>query len=85
MINGENLVGQLDNTESIEGSINNNEAELVGNMAIGTFTEKDYEKLSNKPKINNVELIGNKNLEDLDIQEKMDYLTNMEIEQLIGE
>lgn len=85
MINGESLVGSLDNTESIEGSINNNEAELVGGMVIGTFTEKDYEKLFNKPKINNVELIGNKNLEDLDIQEKMDYLTNMEIEQLIGE
>ena len=84
MINDESLVGSITGNSNLDGSISNN-GSLEGQNVIGTFTEKNYEKLTNKPKINNVELIGNRNLEDLDIQEKMDYLTNMEIEQLIGE
>lgn len=39
----------------------------------------DYEKLRNKPSINEVELISNKQLEDLNVNR----LTNSEIEDLI--
>ena len=50
---------------------------------IGT---NDYEKLLNKPQINNTELIGNKSLDDLNIQEKGEYanqrVTNIEIDNL---
>ena len=37
----------------------------------------DYIDLSNKPKINNVELTGNKTLDDLGIQAKGNYLTSV--------
>ena len=36
----------------------------------------NYEMLDNKPSINGVELVGDKTLEELNIQEKGDYLTN---------
>lgn len=38
-----------------------------------------YNNLSNKPKINNVELSGNKSLDDLNIQEKGDYALSSDI------
>lgn len=44
----------------------------------------DYEKLINKPQINEVTLLGNKTADDLHLQEEMDYLTNMEIEELLN-
>lgn len=40
---------------------------------------KNYNKLQNKPSIENVELIGNKDFEDLGLT----ALTNMEIEELL--
>lgn len=43
-------------------------------------SEEDYNKLKNKPSIENVKLEGNKNLEDFG----MTILTNMEIESLLG-
>ena len=45
-------------------------------------TVKDYEKLNKKPKINGVELIGNKKTRDLGI-EVTDPLTNFELEAII--
>lgn len=48
----------------------------------------DYNELSNKPQINNVELIDNKSLDELGIQAIGDYpsetLTNNEIEELLN-
>ena len=48
----------------------------------------DYNDLQNKPKINDVELINNKTLDELNIQPKGDYpdkaLTNGEIEELLN-
>ena len=41
----------------------------------GTGGTTNYNNLQNKPKINNVELTGNKTLEDLGIQEAGNYLT----------
>lgn len=41
---------------------------------------KDYNKLNNKPQINDVELIGNKSFEDLGA----DSLTNLEIDAIIN-
>lgn len=46
----------------------------------------DYEELENKPQINDVTLIGNKSLDDLDIQPKGNYanskITNSELEEI---
>lgn len=43
----------------------------------------DYNKLFNKPQINEVELIGNKTGKQLGLQDKMDSLTNLELDELI--
>ena len=43
---------------------------------------RDYEKLDNKPRINGVELIGNKTTAQLRIQETV-AITNQEIEVLL--
>lgn len=45
-----------------------------GGSGAGT---KDYEKLENLPSINNVELKGNKTLEELNIQPKGNYITEI--------
>ena len=44
----------------------------------------NYNNLTNKPKINNVELLGNKNSKDLKLQDEMDSLTNLEIEEILN-
>lgn len=56
-------------SEGLEQKINV-QAENVVINEIG-----DYNQLSNKPQINDVELSGNKTLDDLGIQAKGDYLT----------
>lgn len=45
-------------------------------------TTSNYDYLFNKPKINDVELQGNKTSSDLKLQEQMDEITNMDIEEL---
>lgn len=46
-------------------------------------TTGDYEELSNKPKINNVEVIGSKDGEEYKLQNKMDEITEQEIDNII--
>lgn len=72
--------------EELEVEVNReNYEELVDveREFITTIINKDYEALNNKPQINEVELVGNKTSDQLNLQSKMDYLTNMEIENLI--
>ena len=66
LISGENI--KTINNESILGS---------GNIEIGGGSggTSNYNALTNKPKINNVELKGNKSLNDLGIQPAGNYLT----------
>ena len=45
---------------------------------------RNYEQLSNKPKINNVELIGNKTGSDLGLLSENDALTNEQLNNLIS-
>jgi len=70
------LNGDLDNILQLDA--------VVNPITMGT---DDYTRLINKPKINYVELIDNKTLDELNIQVKGDYpdeaLTNAEIEALI--
>ena len=70
------LNGDLDNVLQLDA--------VVNPITMGT---EDYNRLINKPKVNYVELIDNKTLDDLNIQVKGDYpdeaLTNAEIEALI--
>lgn len=59
-------------------------------LSVGSHTEKDYNKLTNKPQINSVELVGNKELVDFGIQpagqylEEGEALSNLEIEAIIN-
>ena len=50
---------------------------------------EDYDRLDNKPQINNVELTGNVSLDDLGVQPEGDYpedaLTNNDIDNLINQ
>ena len=52
------------------------EMELTGQMPSTTGGTSNYNELSEKPKINDVELIGNKSLNELGIQPEGNYLTN---------
>lgn len=45
---------------------------------------KSYNKLLDKPSINDVVLVGNKTGEQLHLQDKMESLSNLEIERLLG-
>lgn len=65
--------------------------EVLGNESLGfEFTStggtNNYERLSNKPQINSVELIGNKTSDELGLQPEGDYantrVTNLEIDEL---
>lgn len=58
-----------------------------GNINIqgGSGGSSDYEDLDNKPSINDVELIGNKSLEDLGVQPQGDYALSSEIPSALSE
>lgn len=72
------LEGNISNN-TINGEIRTNS--LVGNiLASGGSGTRDYNVLYNKPQINEVELRGNKSLEDLEVLR----LTNTDIEDLIN-
>lgn len=43
----------------------------------------DYELLRNKPRINDVELIGNRTGEELNLQDLMNAITNVELALLL--
>ena len=49
------------------------------NIIINTSGTSDYNELINKPQINNLELVGNKTLDELGIQEKGDYALKSEL------
>lgn len=50
----------------------------------GVSGTSNYEHLSNKPKINSIELLGNKTSDELNLQDKMEALSNMDIENLLN-
>ena len=53
-------------------------------MQIGeAHVSANYTALTHKPKINSVELVGDKSASDLNLQSKMDALTTQEIEQIL--
>lgn len=62
---------------------NSIDAEIENSDIVPTGRTKNYEILDNKPKINNVELVGNKNANDLNLQERIEVLTNLEIEEIL--
>ena len=59
------------------GSINISGTEYIGGDVAGTM---NYEEFRNKPKINSKELIGDKSGSDLNLQDKMDRITEHDID-----
>ena len=86
VIENNSLSGDVSTSIGLDASLDNSiQLDAVINpITMGT---EDYNRLINKPKINYVELVENKTLDDLNIQVKGDYpdqaLTNAEIEALI--
>ena len=68
------ITGSISAPASMRGSLSRN-GTLGGNISLPDGGEKNYERLSNKPHINGVELIGDKSIEALGVE----TLTNMEI------
>lgn len=69
----------------ISARMDNNKFSLTGNVAKssgGTGT-KDYNLLINKPRINGVELIGDKNCNDIKVQEPITMAEELDIDQII--
>lgn len=79
------LVGELTNVEPLSGEVEPDTVQMSGDLNNATVETSNYNKLEYKPTINNVVLQGNMTLDDLDVQQSMDYLTNMDIERLIGD
>ena len=65
--------------------IENDDIEEIVTIEEGAIGGTDnYNYLNNKPKINDIELKGNKTTKQLGLQEEMDSLTNMEIEEILN-
>ena len=80
--NKKQIVGNINANQNLTGSINNNFL-ISGNVMPGQKSIDNYEKLKNKPSINDVILIGNKKSKELKLQSEMNVLTNSEIQQII--
>lgn len=61
-----------------------NDAEEIVTFEENVGGTNNYNYLSNKPKINDIELIGNKTSNELKLQDHMEALTNMDIENLLN-
>lgn len=77
-INVKKLTGKIAVSQNLTGNLRENS--LTGTtQPITIKNEKNYNNLINKPQINEVELVANKQLEDLNVTR----LTNSEIENII--
>ncbi len=57
---------------------------LSGNLTLssGTMVTNDYEKLINHPRINSVELLGNKTGAELGLQDELEYADFTDIDDI---
>ena len=61
-----------------------NDAEEIVTFEENVGGTNNYNYLSNKPKINSIELIGNKTSSELKLQDEMNALSNIDIENLLN-
>ena len=71
---------ELDNESSIDTDIQTSDGEIDTDIELSTSGTNDYNDLVNKPRINGVELVGDKTTEELDILP----LTNAEIDEFMN-
>lgn len=75
---------KTDSTEEIitfEEDDNEEEISIFEEVVTGT---SDYKYLTNKPKINDIEIVGNKTSSEYGLQDKMEKLSNIDIEELLN-
>lgn len=72
------IIADIDKDNDIKMNIEDNDVIIDMDSQIGY-----YPLLLNKPKINEVTLIGNKTSEELHLQHKMNEITNQEIDEII--
>lgn len=75
----EEITITIEEENNINTSFESDEISVDTDESIIPVEISDYERLINKPKINSIELIGNKTNDDLGIQDKMNSATNLEI------
>lgn len=86
----------INDVQKLQGNITKGNTKLVGNISQSkpkmsgelnnpVIETGNYNNLYNKPKINDIELVGNVSLQTLDIQPTMESLSNIEIEKLLGD
>lgn len=78
----EKIIGKLD-AATISANITGKENIQAGMTIPGSVSQRDYEKLENKPQINDVELVGNKNSEELGLQQNMVEITPQDIDEML--
>lgn len=76
-------MAELTFTGAVEATYNGSTPVTV-NIPTGGGGTTNYEDLSNKPKIGDVELVGTKTLVQLGIQPEGDYATNVEVTSAIS-
>lgn len=77
----EEITMSFDTSQDINMNIDNN-----GDISLsmdGSSIGGEYPPLINKPKINDVTLLGNKTSEELHLQHKMNEITPQEIDKII--
>lgn len=80
----EELEVLLEEEEEIQIELEQEEELEIGLEGDATnVTVNNYEELPNKPRINDIELIGNKTAKELELQEEMETLSNLEIEEIL--
>lgn len=67
------LTGNIIQEKKLIGGLNNKSKKLNGKMKESSGGVNYYEQLPDKPQINNVKLVGNKTLDELNIQSKDGY------------
>ena len=78
--------GLIDDAKKIKisGGITTKDVKVGGNITMGGGSgTNNYEKLINKPQINNIELLGNKTSKQLKLQDEMDLITEQDIDEIM--
>ena len=72
----------IDSGNNLNVNLSGKQSMKVSGLNPGTLGA-NYNTLINKPTINEISLVGNKTGKELGLQDKMESLTNMELDDLI--
>lgn len=73
IVSGGSFNVDINTNGSFDAGFSTNQKSFSGNMGVVNATSTNYNDLANKPKINGVELVGNKTNQDLSIVNDKNY------------